>query len=251
MKLISLNTWGGRAGKENLLKFFDKYRDVDIFCLQEIWAAPYEDLAYDPNGFSIDNNYSKFYIQEITDLLTTHTAYFRAQYFDYWGLMILIKKDIDIILEGDVFVHKEKNYIPEGFGLFARNIQFATIKTPSGNRSIINFHGLWNGKGKGDSEDRLLQSDRIMEFIQTLDNPYIVAGDFNLLPDTQSIKKFEDLGLNNLIKDYNITSTRTSFYTKPEKFADYIFATKDIIIKDFRVLPDEVSDHSALYLEFE
>lgn len=251
MKLISLNTWGGRAGKENLLKFFDKYRDVDIFCLQEIWAAPYEDLTYDHNGFSIDNNYSKFYIQEITDLLTTHTAYFRAQYFDYWGLMILIKKDIDIILEGDVFVHKEKNYIPEGFGLFARNIQFATIKTPSGNRSIINFHGLWNGKGKGDSEDRLLQSDRIMEFIQTLDNPYIVAGDFNLLPDTQSIKKFEDLGLNNLIKDYNITSTGTSFYTKPEKFADYIFATKDIIIKDFRVLPDEVSDHSALYLEFE
>lgn len=251
MKLISLNTWGGRAGKENLLKFFDKYRDVDIFCLQEIWAAPYEDLTYDPNGFSIDNNYSKFYIQEITDLLTTHTAYFRAQYFDYWGLMILIKKDIDIILEGDVFVHKEKNYIPEGFGLFARNIQFATIKTPSGNRSIINFHGLWNGKGKGDSEDRLLQSDRIMEFIQTLDNPYIVAGDFNLLPDTQSIKKFEDLGLNNLIKEYNITSTRTSFYTKPEKFADYVFTDKDITIKDFKVLPDEVSDHSALYLEFE
>lgn len=251
MKLISLNTWGGRAGKENLLKFFDKYRDVEIFCLQEIWAASYEDLTYDPNGFSIDNNYSKFYIQEITDLLTTHIAYFRAQYFDYWGLMILIKKDIDIILEGDVFVHKEKNYIPEAFGLLARNIQFATIKTPSGNRSIINFHGLWNGKGKGDSEDRLLQSDRIIEFIHTLDNPYIVAGDFNLLPDTQSIKKFEDLGLNNLIKDYNITSTRTSFYTKPEKFADYIFTTKDIIIKDFRVLPDEVSDHSALYLEFE
>lgn len=251
MKLISLNTWGGRGGKENLLKFFDKYRDVDIFCLQEIWAAPYEDLTYDSNGFSIDNNYSKFYIQEITDLLTTHTAYFRAQYFDYWGLMILIKKDIDIILEGDVFVHKEKNYIPEGFGLFARNIQFATIATPNGNRSIINFHGLWNGKGKGDSEDRLLQSDRIIEFIQTLDHPYIVAGDFNLLPDTQSIKKFEDLGLNNLIKDYNITSTRTSFYTKPEKFADYVFTDKDIIIKDFRVLPDEVSDHSALYLEFE
>jgi endonuclease/exonuclease/phosphatase family metal-dependent hydrolase len=252
MKLISLNTWGGRAGKKNLLNFFDKYRDVDIFCLQEIWAAPYEDLEYDSvSGFSIDDDYAKFYVQEIVDWLTTHTAYFRPQYFDYWGLMILIKKDIDVISEGELFVHKEKDYIPEDIGLFARNIQFTTIATPNGNRSIINFHGLWNGKGKGDSEDRLLQSDRIIDFVKTLANPYIIAGDFNLLPDTQSIKKFEDLGLNNLIKEYNITSTRTSFYTKPEKFADYVFTSKDIIIKDFKVLPDEVSDHSALYLEFE
>ena len=37
MKIISLNTWGGRGGKENLLKFIEKYKDTDIFCLQEMW----------------------------------------------------------------------------------------------------------------------------------------------------------------------------------------------------------------------
>jgi len=42
MKIITLNTWGGRAGKELLLSFFEKYRDdADIFCLQEIWSAPH------------------------------------------------------------------------------------------------------------------------------------------------------------------------------------------------------------------
>lgn len=44
MKLISLNTWGGRAGKEELLAFFERYQDIDIFCLQEIWSAPYNDM---------------------------------------------------------------------------------------------------------------------------------------------------------------------------------------------------------------
>lgn len=44
MKLISLNTWGGRAGKEELLAFFERHRDIDIFCLQEIWSAPYNDM---------------------------------------------------------------------------------------------------------------------------------------------------------------------------------------------------------------
>ena len=45
MRIITLNTWGGRAGKEKLLSFFQTYREeTDIFCLQEIWAAPYEHL---------------------------------------------------------------------------------------------------------------------------------------------------------------------------------------------------------------
>ena len=87
--------------------------------------------------------------------------------------------------------------------------------------------------------------------MKTLSNPYVMCGDFNLLPNTQSIKKLEDFGLRNLIKENNITSTRTSFYTKTEKFADYALLSDEIDIKDFKVLPDEVSDHSPLYLEFE
>jgi hypothetical protein len=42
MKLISLNTWSGRAGKENLLGFFRRNKDMDIFCLQEMWEGGHE-----------------------------------------------------------------------------------------------------------------------------------------------------------------------------------------------------------------
>ena len=61
----------------------------------------------------------------------------------------------------------------------------------------------------------------------------------------------EATGMRNLIKEYNITSTRTSFYKKPVRFADFVFVSKDIKVNDFKVLPDEVSDHAPLFLDFE
>ena len=36
MKIIYLNTWGGRV-TEPLKKFFESNQDVDVFCLQEVW----------------------------------------------------------------------------------------------------------------------------------------------------------------------------------------------------------------------
>jgi hypothetical protein len=43
MRILSLNTWGGRAGRDIQLDFFRRLKDeVDIFCLQEVWSAPYD-----------------------------------------------------------------------------------------------------------------------------------------------------------------------------------------------------------------
>lgn len=254
MKLISLNTWGGRAGKDKLLAFFEKYKDVDIFCLQEIWSAPYDHLqGHDAGGLSINHDDIMVYgMQEISESLEGHITYFRPHHLDNYGLMMLIKKDLAVTAEGDFFVHKERGHVPEGdVGRHARNVQYVTFDTPQGSRTAMNFHGLWNGVGKGDSEDRLKQSGNIIQFVKNFSNPFVMSGDFNLLPDTESLKKLEEFGLRNLIKEYNITSTRTSYYSKPEKFADYTFVSEGIKIKEFKVLPDEVSDHAPLYLEFE
>ncbi|MEK7451825.1 MAG: endonuclease/exonuclease/phosphatase family protein [Patescibacteria group bacterium] len=247
MTIISLNTWGGRASKENLLAFFEAHKDVDIFCLQEIWSAPYESLKDKIDQTKVMTNG----MQEISALLSNHQMYFRPHVLDDYGLMILVKKDLPVLKEGEIFVHHYKGYVPkDDIGTHARNVHYVTIETPHGNRTIMNFHGLWNGQGKSDSPDRLAQSERIMEFIQTINNPIVLCGDFNLSPETESLKKLESLGLRNLIRENNITSTRTSFYTKPEKFADYALVSPEIHVQNFQVLPEEVSDHSALYLQF-
>jgi endonuclease/exonuclease/phosphatase family metal-dependent hydrolase len=57
--------------------------------------------------------------------------------------------------------------------------------------------------------------------------------------------------MKNLIREHNILSTRSSIYTKEDKFADYIFTDPSVHVNQFSVLKDEVSDHLPLYIDFE
>ena len=250
MKLISLNTWGGRAGKEKLLEFFSRHKGVDIFCLQEIWSGGEHEIQ----GFDWAEGAVTQILTNIAEILTDHKVFFYPHYKDFFGLSIFVRNGLKIIEEGDIFVYKDRGDVLADSNKPAnspRNLQYLTIETPHGVRTILNFHGLWNGGGKTDAPERLIQSDNITKFIKELSNPHVLVGDFNLLPDTQSLKKLEDFGLRNLIKEHGITSTRSSYYTKPARFADYTLVSKDIKVNEFKVLPDEVSDHLAMYLDFE
>lgn len=247
MKIISLNTWGGMAGAQKLMEFFAKHQEVDVFCLQEMFNGGEDDPAE-----MAEESEGKVYnlLSSIEKVLPEHQAYFRPSLKDYYGLAMFVRKNLQVSAEGDYFVHKDKGYIPaEDLGNHPRNIQYATVQSSTGPITIINFHGLWNGGGKTDTEDRLNQSNNIVKFINTLQNDIILCGDFNLEPTTKSLIMLEDCGLRNLIKKYNISSTRTRYYAKPVKFADYALVSKDIEVRDFKVLSDEVSDHSPLFID--
>lgn len=252
MKIISLNTWGGRAGKDRLHAFIEANSDTDVFCLQEIWSAPYEHLeGVQAGGLDISHEDIMVYgMQELSGLLPDHTSFFHPHHLDNYGLLMLVKKNLEVTQHGEVFVHKYKGFVPVGdVGLHARNVQFVEIKIGSTSYTILNFHGLWNGNGKTDSEDRLEQSRNIVGFLNTREGEVVFCGDFNLLPDTESIRIIERTGMRNLVIEYGVNSTRTLLYSKPEKFADYIFVSPDVEVKDFKVLRDVVSDHAPLLVE--
>ncbi|HSE34638.1 MAG TPA: endonuclease/exonuclease/phosphatase family protein, partial [Candidatus Paceibacterota bacterium] len=78
--------------------------------------------------------------------------------------------------------------------------------------------------------------------------------DFNILPDTESMSILEN-GMRNLVKEFGVESTRTPLYrhySNPEEpnYADYVLVSPDVRVTRFEVLPDVVSDHSPLLLEF-
>ena len=249
MKLVTLNTWGGAAGA-SIIDFFKKYSDTDIFLLQEIYHHATDLTAWD------ETNRRELF-EEIKQVLPNHVGYFAPSQSNEFGLAAFAKDSLTVKEEGHVFVYRWQDAMEGGKGdgagkTLGRNLQFLHITSEDRDITVLNFHGLWNGGGKFDSDDRLEQSKKILDFAQTLPKDFILAGDFNLRPDTQSLLMLEkQLGLRNLVKEYAITSTRTSHYTKPEKFADYVLVSKDIRVNDFKVLPDEVSDHAPLYLEFE
>lgn len=242
MKLISLNIWGGRVYK-GLLNFLKEHSEIDIFCLQEVYSnAKGKELIYTDAILDI--------YEDIKKALPDYKGYYRPHLKDYYGLALFVKKNIDTIKEGEYYVHKHEGYVPtDHVGFHAKNIQYINVLSNQKNITVLNFHGLWNGKGKTDTEDRLEQSRKIKEFIDSVDGEKILCGDFNLRPDTESIKILQK-DMVDLIREYKIESTRTSLYIKPEKFADYIFTSPGIIINKFEVLKDEVSDHSPLFLDF-
>lgn len=243
MKIITLNTWSGVV-LDPLMNFFQQYQDVDVFCLQEIYkdavdkddSHPYLDMKLD-------------IFQRIeSKLQDTHIGYFRPAYKDFYGLATFVKKDLAVQEEGDVVIYENNN--AEQRGRHGRNLQYVRTKYKEQNLLIANVHGLWNGMGKTDTDERISQSQKIKEFLSKQLEPIILVGDFNLNPDTKSLAIVSE-GFRDLIREYNITSTRTSLYTKEGKFADYAFVSPNIEVRDFKVLPEEVSDHAALYLEID
>ena len=243
MKLISLNVWGGRVRKP-LLSFLEENQSVDIFCLQEVYKeAEGKETVYLDAELDI--------YTDIIRSLPSHNALYHPHLKDYYGLATFINSDIEVVRSGEWYVHKEKGYVPtDHVGRHAKNVSYAQISCEGQLLHIVNFHGLWNGKGKNDTDERLAQSEKIVDFLKTLDGNFILCGDFNLRPDTKSIELIESFGARNLIKEYNVPSTRTSFYEKPEKFADYIFVSQGVQVREFKVLSEEVSDHAALYIDF-
>src|SRR3989338_56760 len=115
---------------------------------------------------------------------------------------------------------------------------------------LKNFDGHWTPNFKGDNPARLEQSENIKKLLDNFEGAKILCGDFNVVPDTKSMEILET-SMRNLVKEYNITTTRSHFYTKEHKFADYILVSPEIQVKKFEVIQDVVSDHLPLMLEFD
>ncbi len=241
MKLITLNLWGGHL-RNPLLKFIHEHRDVDVFCLQEVYHNAHRRISYEDRELSLN------IFSDLKKLLPFHDAIFKPAVENVYGLAILIKSSIDILGEGDINIHEKHHYPGIGHN-HPRNLQWVECKFDGSIYSILNVHGLWSGQGKNDNPERIAQSQRIIQFMNTINTPKILCGDFNLRPNTLSMEMLED-GMVNLIKTHHIKSTRTRYYMKDEPYADYILASPTLQINDFKVLPDEVSDHAPLLLDF-
>lgn len=116
---------------------------------------------------------------------------------------------------------------------------------------IINVHGIWNKDKVGD-ERTINQINSILSNIRD-DIPCIIAGDFNLLPESESIKLMNNKMIN-LISKYNIKSTRPNFddgLDRGDMVCDYIFINNKVKVNDFKVINSKASDHFPLFLDFD
>src|SRR3989338_8075732 len=215
MKLISLNTWGGKLYKP-LISFIKQHYDTDIFCLQEVFKTK--------SAIKISAGYRTSLLSEISRLLKNHNEYFKSSIDNYLsGSFQKHFTDFDLSSGSAIFVNKEIKIIKQGFfSVFGEKNNFNPLDT--------------------DTMPRIAQY-----VILNLEGKKLI--DFNLHIKTESIKMLEQ-SMRNLIKEYKIATTRNKFYPGKEKFADYIFVSSDLKVSNFKVPKVIISDHLPMILEF-
>lgn len=253
MKLITLNIWGGQLFPQ-LLNFLRRNVGVvDVFCFQEVF---YTQSGLEWSGKARANIYA-----EIQDVLTEYAGFWAPMQdqYDYrgpvdydlsFGLASFVRRSIPVVDHGgEEFVYRWRNAVEDRqSGTIGRNIQCLRLDNGI---VIFNFHGLWNGQGKTDTPARIDQSNKVRSVMNRFVEPKkVLCGDFNLVPGTQSLHILE-AGQRNLIAETEVTSTRSRYYKKEPKLADYIIVSQEVIVRAFQVIDVEVSDHLPLWLEFD
>lgn len=260
MKIISLNIWGGSV-YEPLMEFLKAHRgSTDVFCFQEVLASPRKDIETS-HGDRVH------ILEELIAALPEFNHHFsiayenrdRAGKVDFElkeGHATFFKKSISPILSGEIKLHSghEDDEFTQSTTYRPRSFGYIKIPWKEGTVTIVNIHGFtFLGDDKLDRPERIEQSKRIKEFAENEKGSVVLCGDFNLLPETESIAILESSFVN-LIKKFGIRDTRGTldpWHGKPgaNEFSDFVFVSPDLEVVGFEVPDAKISDHLPLILE--
>ncbi len=265
MRLITLNVALFETNNNKLSNFLSK-QNADIVCLQEVTKR---------NDSSVESSFiSKDIIDKATKTLK-HSSFkpywiikdFRMENFhqkevfhvDFKGFLELgyyIKSKYKILKALNVFVQGKLTKITvwtNFFGKDPRSVQVIDLELPNAKKlRVLNYHGIWT-KRKIGNKKTLSACKKINALAKQMEYPTIIVGDFNLFPDTESMKVFKD-DFMSLVDKYNISTTRpksNELSNLKRNVVDYIFVSNQIKVNSFEVLNTDISDHLPLSLDFD
>jgi endonuclease/exonuclease/phosphatase family metal-dependent hydrolase len=247
VKLMTLNINHGGELIENICDFIEA-EQPDILLIQE---------AYNGINPKLEQRFRSMDI--LARSMNATQTFFTSAYMDGdvdidRGNGIISKFPI-IASEGTIFnsayrtIHNESNL--GDWSDQPRVIQVCEIAVEGKHINIANVHGIWDFHGR-DSDKRIEQAQLILEQIQHK-RSVILAGDFNMNPDTKAISLIsESIPLifgNDLKTTFNMS--RKSNPDFGNAVVDMVFASPDIKITSTKCPNVDVSDHLPLIVEFE
>jgi len=262
MKLISLNLWGGKVFMPLIDFIKQSSSNTDIFCLQEVFNTKSDKKEYKGNRINmldelklILSDFLVFFFPTISGF-DTEDPPSQTDFDLEYGSAIFVKNYIKINSHGNILIFKDPSYPPlkPDFSNNPTPLQYITFNIDGKEFAVFNFHGTSFPGDKLDTKRRLNEAKNVKEIVKSTNGAKILVGDFNLLPQTKSIKIQEE-NMKNLIKEFNIPKTRSDlspFFGKVEfqNFADYTFVSNDLSVESFQVPYIEISDHLPMILEF-
>ena len=265
MRIMCLNGWGGKL--HAALIPYIAGASPDILCLQEVLHSPAsgKDWLTYRDGDHVLPQRANFF-REVAAALPDHAALFcpaaQGVLWDgdvpvpsQWGLATFVRGGLPVIGQAQGFVHKD--FSAHGYGDHprSRGAHGVRVYDYAQDRAVTvaHMHGLRDPNGKMDTPERAAQARRLAALTTGLAGPedaLVVCGDFNVEPGSETLRILADLGLTELVTARGFEGTRTSHYTKPGRFADYMLVDRKTPVAGFDVVRQpEVSDHCPLVLE--
>ena len=242
MKILQLNIWGGKLDKQ-IFELIEREKP-DIACFQEAIIIQGEENLFFASLAEIvgETNLKEWYFSPSWSFKHMNR---KAE----WGNAIL---SITPFLQKHSFFTNGE--FKENFDLIdddynMRNLQHVVVESNGKKLHILNHHGHHLHQHKDGDAETMRQCKMIADYVKELEGDVVLTGDFNLSPHSESLEQLNAILTNHCIEN-DVQTTRTQLTHKTE-VCDYIFTSKDAKIKNFRVLPDIASDHSALMIEVE
>lgn len=259
MKIIYLNIWAGKVFDPLLAYLRTASQDTDFFCLQEVFDSPLARTVSWGGRADIFTHLKKV-LPDFTPFYSVTVENFdgdeQTDFPFLHGNAIFAQKDIPILSHEDLFIAGEEWMGPGTTKIFPHKLQYVRTETNGVPYTIVNLHGAAFPGDKRDTTERIAQSQKVVDFLTGEKGHTILGGDFNLMPDTESIRMIERAGMRNLITEYGITDTRGAIAHKHyqehdrQHFADFAFVSPDVHVTHFTVPQVEISDHLPLVVEW-
>lgn len=227
MKIVFLNVWGAHMQASLVDYLAEQARDTDIFCFQEAAESMKRACAGVLSGYKEISDYK--YISE----------------HEHFPQVIYVRKDIEVLSAGSL-MHDDMD---RGLAIYVK------VRVDGGEMYVCNVHGKSRPVEKLDDPGRLAFSHALIDFFADKDAPVVIGGDFNLLPETHSVRMFERAGYRDLIGGFDIDTTRNRLvwdrYPVKMYYSDYVFLSDKVQLVDFSVPKNEVSDHLPMLLKID
>jgi len=264
MKLLTLNVSLFDSNNSKLSKFLSEQK-ADIVCFQEITrdldkGALKKYISKNPIDKATNElEFGFFGPNEVFGPFTLNEFHGQKNFhFDPGGMVEIgnytkskypITKGENIFLEGHFSYSTDYSNWPDDDH---RAVLVTDLDMGKHNLRVINYHGIWT-KDKQGNEKSLSACKKIYQLAMATKGEIIICGDFNLFPDTPSMKVFQSDFIS-LVDRYNIRATRPSsneLSGLERNVVDYVLLSRNIEVQSFKVLETDVSDHLPLFLDFE
>lgn len=165
---------------------------------------------------------------------------------------LLLKEQIHLYFRPPIEIDPENYPIYE----HPKGALFLLLETKGKSFWCINTHLAW-GPTPFDEPYKIEESQKLSQKIGTLKQPFILSGDFNVVPDTQVVKLLEAHGCN-VTRKYGITNTLDSNLHKAKHLfpaglaVDFVITHPTIEVIDLKKVDyTTLSDHIGLILHFD